>query len=115
MTIISALVLVAMHAATPPCAGHVAPRDYHAKKAFMRAHPCPGGPDRGSTRRCRGYIVDHICPLVCCGLDKQQNMQWQTYEASKAKDAWERRCVPCEPGAPTGKDGRNPQPRIERP
>ncbi len=40
------LILAASLAVTPPCAGHVAPRDYRAKKAFMHMNPCPGGPDR---------------------------------------------------------------------
>jgi hypothetical protein len=61
----------------PPCAGHVAPRSSAAKVAFRKKHPCPGGLDRGSTRRCRGYTIDHVCPLACCGLDAPQNMQWQ--------------------------------------
>jgi hypothetical protein len=50
---------------------------------FRREHPYPGGPDIGSRRRCRGYIIDHICPLACCGLDAPQNMQWQTKAQSK--------------------------------
>jgi hypothetical protein len=104
---ISLLLALAL-AAHPPCAGHVSPRSSAAKKAFRRANPCPGGPDAGSTRRCRGFIIDHICPLVCCGLDAPQNMQWQTRTESKAKDSWERSCVTCGPGAPTGQDGVRP-------
>jgi len=61
----------------------------------MRANPCPGGRDRGSTERCNGYVVDHICPLVCCGLDAPQNMQWQTRAEAKAKDSWEQSCSTC--------------------
>ncbi|HET6414313.1 MAG TPA: DUF3761 domain-containing protein [Anaeromyxobacter sp.] len=105
---VTALFLI-LSLASPPCAGHVAPRNYEAKKAFMQAHPCPGGPDRGSTRSCRGYVVDHICPLVCCGLDAPQNMQWQTQKAGKAKDGWERSCITCQPGVPTGQDGGWPE------
>lgn len=37
-----------------------------------------------------GYVVDHIRPLACGGADTPANMQWQTVEAAKAKDAWER-------------------------
>ena len=58
----------------------------------MRANPCPGGPDHGSSRRCRGFTVDHIVPLACCGIDAPQNMQWQTKAAAKAKDRWELDC-----------------------
>ncbi len=101
--------VLALALAEPPCAGHVAPRNHAATKEFRREHPCPGGPDWGSTRRCRGYVIDHICPLVCCGLDAPQNMQWQTERASKAKDRWERSCVTCQPGTPTGQDGRRPR------
>lgn len=62
-------------------------------RAFKRAHPCPGGVDRGSKRRCRGYVVDHVCPLAaCCGLDAPQNMQWQTVAEAKRKDRWEATC-----------------------
>jgi hypothetical protein len=28
-------------------------------------------------------------PLACRGPDAVSNMQWQTVEAAKAKDAWE--------------------------
>jgi len=59
---------------------------------FMQLHPCPGGPDRGSQRRCRGYVVDHIKPLACCGKDEPANMQWQTVKEAKAKDRWELDC-----------------------
>jgi len=37
-----------------------------------------------------GYVVDHIRPLACGGADEPSNMQWQTIEAAKAKDKWER-------------------------
>lgn len=103
------LLLVAVLAADPPCAGNIAPRDARAKKGFMEAHPCPGGKDKGAKRRCRGYVVDHICPLRCCGLDKPQNMQWQTKAQGKAKDRWEGSCVTCAPGGPTGQDGVRPE------
>jgi hypothetical protein len=105
----SPLLIFLLLAVRPPCAGHVAPRSLYAKKEFRHLHSCPGGPDKGSTRRCRGYVIDHICPLVCCGLDAPQNMQWQTERQSKAKDRWERTCVTCGPGAsPTGQDGVRP-------
>jgi len=34
--------------------------------------------------------VDHIKPLACGGDDTPSNMQWQTKEAAKVKDKWER-------------------------
>lgn len=30
----------------------------------------------------RGYIIDHSCPLACCGLDAPQNTQSQTRAAA---------------------------------
>ena len=37
-----------------------------------------------------GYIVDHICALECGGLDRLNNMQYQSILDSKKKDKWER-------------------------
>lgn len=37
-----------------------------------------------------GYIVDHKCPLACGGIDATINMQYQTVQEGKNKDAWER-------------------------
>jgi hypothetical protein len=76
------------------------PRDSHgkikrsakAKDDFRRAQPCPGGRDQGSTRRCSGYVIDHVKPLECGGADAPSNMQWQTVAAAKAKDRTERTC-----------------------
>lgn len=59
-------------------------------KAYFKYHnPCPAtGKTKGS---CPGYVIDHIKPLACGGLDHQSNMQWQTKEEAKAKDKWERK------------------------
>lgn len=58
------------------------------KHEFEREHPCP------STNRtsggCPGYVVDHIKPLACGGVDGPSNMQWQTVEQGKIKDRYER-------------------------
>jgi hypothetical protein len=63
-------------------------RSGSAKHAFMQMHPCPL---TGSTNgKCSGYVIDHITALKCGGLDDTSNMQWQTKEAAKAKDKWER-------------------------
>src|SRR2546422_85173 len=37
-----------------------------------------------------GYVVDHIKPLACGGVDAPSNMQWQTIAAATAKDKVER-------------------------
>lgn len=86
-----ALLLAALLAVPVPC-----PQPHRRSGAvtkFRRAHPCPAGPDRGSKTRCRGYVVDHICPLACCGIDAPQNMQYQTRAKAKAKDRWELDCA----------------------
>lgn len=66
--------------------GHIK-RSPEAKKAFRLEHPCP------STGRlkgyCKGYVIDHIVPLKRGGKDDPSNMQWQTKEDSRAKDAVE--------------------------
>jgi hypothetical protein len=88
------LFLILLAAAPPPCKGHVK-RSHKVRSAFMRLHPCPDGPDKGSTKRCRGWIIDHICPLQCCGLDSIDNLQWQSKADAKAKDRTEIACKDC--------------------
>ena len=58
-------------------------RNGAAKREFMRR--------TGYAHGRKGYVVDHIIPLACGGPDTPENMQWQTKEAAKAKDKWERR------------------------
>ena len=63
-------------------------RSYHAIKQFKLENPClASGRYKG---RCKGYVIDHINPIACGGLDSPKNMQWQTVRAAKAKDKWER-------------------------
>jgi hypothetical protein len=63
-------------------------RSAAAKHEFMLTHPCP---ITGSTNgKCPGYVIDHINPLACGGSDAPSNMQWQTKDAAKSKDKWER-------------------------
>lgn len=64
-------------------------RSYHAIKQFKLEKPCPAnGRYKG---QCDGYVIDHIKPLACGGLDTPKNMQWQTLQDAKAKDRWERK------------------------
>lgn len=63
-------------------------RSHKAKVIFKYSHPCPStGRNKGS---CPDYIIDHIKPLACGGLDDASNMQWQTKADAKAKDKIER-------------------------
>lgn len=63
-------------------------RSYHAIKQFKLEHPCPAnGRYKG---RCEGYVIDHVLPLACGGLDTPKNMQWQTLQEARTKDRWER-------------------------
>ncbi len=64
-------------------------RSYKAKAEFKKLHYCPStGKPKG---RCAGYVIDHIKPLACGGADSPSNMEWQTKEAAKLKDKWERK------------------------
>lgn len=57
-------------------------------RAFQRHNPCPStGERRGA---CPGYVIDHIYPLCAGGADHPDNMQWQSIQAAKEKDRWER-------------------------
>jgi hypothetical protein len=65
-------------------------RSQSAKNDFKRSHPCPvTGKGYGS---CPGYVIDHVNPLECGGVDAPANMQWQSTAAGKAKDRTERYC-----------------------
>jgi hypothetical protein len=63
-------------------------RSAAAKYEFELSHPCP---ITGRPGECPGYVIDHVNPLACGGPDSPSNMQWQTREAAKAKDKWERK------------------------
>jgi hypothetical protein len=96
---LSVLLAVALAATPAACRlqrdtrGHIQ-RSSSAKRVFRATHPCPS--NGATTGSCRGYVVDHICPLACCGADAPSNMQWQTTAESKAKDRWERNCSTCQ-------------------
>lgn len=64
-------------------------RSASAKHDFTLSNPCPiTGRTSGP---CPGYVIDHVYPLACGGADSPLNMQWQTADAAKAKDKWERK------------------------
>ena len=64
-------------------------RSQSAKVEFKYRHPCPATGERKGP--CKGYVIDHIEPLACGGLDAPINMQWQRIAEGKAKDKWERK------------------------
>lgn len=64
-------------------------RSYHAIKEFKLSHPCPA--DGSYKGRCSNYVIDHVKPLACGGLDSSKNMQWQTKADARVKDRWERK------------------------
>jgi hypothetical protein len=57
-------------------------RSGQAKDAFKRTTGYPHGRP--------GYVIDHVQPLACGGLDVPSNMQWQTKTDAAAKDKTER-------------------------
>jgi hypothetical protein len=64
-------------------------RSLEVKHEFQGQHPCPS--TGRTTGPCPGYIKDHVKALACGGPDSVANLQWQTVEAAKAKDKWERK------------------------
>ncbi len=73
-------------------------RDSHGKikrsraavAEFKRQHPCPV--TLKSSGSCYGWIVDHVIPLQCGGLDTPENMAWQMKAQAHEKDLWEGKC-----------------------
>ena len=59
-----------------------------ARRAFQAQQPCPSTAGRAGP--CPRYVVDHVEPLACGGIDAPENMQWQSAAEAKAKDKWER-------------------------
>jgi len=85
--------------------GHIK-RSESAKNDFKDSHPCPANGRRFGP--CPGYVIDHIKALACGGADDPGNMQWQSIEAGKAKDKWER--VGCSSNSVKGKTDYLPMP-----
>jgi hypothetical protein len=72
-----------------PGADARAHRSEKVKADFQRANPCPA---TGQTKgKCPGYVIDHVYPLACGGLDDPLNLMWQTVRDAKIKDRWERK------------------------
>jgi hypothetical protein len=74
-------------ATTSRAAHERTPRHQAAKRAFERKTGYPHGRP--------GYVVDHIVPVGCGGIDDPINMQWQTIAEAKAKDKIERKGPGC--------------------
>jgi hypothetical protein len=72
----------------PPTA-YARMRSEAAKNEFKHSNLCPSnGNNHGP---CPGYVIDHITPIACNGIDGASNMQWQSVAEGKAKDKWERK------------------------
>lgn len=56
---------------------------------FKQAHPCPA--NGLTTGSCPGWVMDHVIPLACGGVDAVFNIQWLPTDAWKAKSLWERK------------------------
>ena len=67
------------------------PRDDHGRIARSEAAKHQFETQSGYPHGRSGYVVDHIRPLACGGLDAPSNMQWQTVAVAKAKDKTERK------------------------
>jgi hypothetical protein len=64
----AAVVAISLGACAPAITAHsrcVKTERGSAVAQFKREHPCPAGPDAGSTPRCTGHHVHHIVPLMC--------------------------------------------------
>src|SRR3954462_278796 len=62
------MILLMILLATNPCpAPH---RSSNAASRFRKLHPCPGGKDKGSIKRCSGYVIDHKCPWRAVDLTR---------------------------------------------
>jgi hypothetical protein len=72
----------------PATAVEATPRNPATVRAFRKTHPCPAtGKTSGA---CPGWVVDHGIPLCAGGPDDPRNLDWQTEEDAKWKDAHER-------------------------
>ena len=99
-----------------------APRSTTVRRAFQAQQPCPS--TAGRTGPCPGYVVDHVAPLACGGIDAPENMQWQSVAEADAKDKWERndcelpvaipRAPPLEPLMGSRGDARRGERRARR-
>jgi hypothetical protein len=89
MSLSRILALVCCLALAPSLASAREYRSSRVKHEFQRQHPCPS--TGHATGACLGYIKDHIRALAYGGPDSVANLQWQTVEAAKAKDRWERK------------------------
>jgi 5-methylcytosine-specific restriction endonuclease McrA len=89
------LMLLLSQAQPLPCQGAGQHRNQTEIEHFKSHNPCPKKCitytfEKGKFvlyEKCGACQVDHICPLACCGLDKEQNMQWLTSRENRAKSA----------------------------
>ena len=67
-----------------------APRDSHGRIKRSSSARNEFKKETGYPHGRPGYVIDHVVPLSMGGADAPSNMQWQTKEAAKEKDKWER-------------------------
>ena len=67
-----------------------APRDSHGRIKRSESAKHEFEKETGYPKGRKGYVVDHVVPLSKGGADRPSNMQWQTKQAAKQKDKWER-------------------------
>lgn len=71
-------------------------RSRSVRAEFVRANPCSAtGRAAGG---CPGWVVDHVVPRACGGVDYKDNMAWQTKADAAAKDRVERQGCHKPPG-----------------
>ena len=83
------IVFICSLALAPSLASAREYRSLGVKHEFQRLHPCPS--TGRTTGACPGYVKDHVVALACGGPDSVANLQWQTIQAARAKDKWERK------------------------
>jgi hypothetical protein len=59
-------------------------RSSSARRGFRMANPCPS--TNSVSGPCPGYTIDHITPLKRGGIDRPDNMQWQSISEAREKD-----------------------------
>jgi hypothetical protein len=87
MKLIAFTILIACITVSP--ANAKIKRSHKVLASFKATNPCPA--TGIVSKKCVGYVIDHIKPLCAGGADAVSNLQWQTLVDAKAKDILEKR------------------------